>query len=86
MAKHPLLQAVPRAGAEHMLKINKSFSACCTSLLLQFWEVIGDEHGIDITGNYRGDSPLQLERINVYFNEAYCKCSAEPTVRVKEVI
>ena len=26
--------------------------------------------GIDPTGTYHGDSDLQLERINVYFNEA----------------
>ena len=38
--------------------------------LLQFWEVISDEHGIDPTGAYHGDSDLQLERINVYYNEA----------------
>lgn len=37
---------------------------------LQFWEVISDEHGIDPTGTYHGDSDLQLERINVYYNEA----------------
>lgn len=36
----------------------------------QFWEVISDEHGIDPTGSYQGDSKLQLERINVYYNEA----------------
>jgi tubulin beta len=38
--------------------------------LLQFWEIISDEHGIDPTGAYHGDSDLQLERINVYYNEA----------------
>jgi len=27
------------------------------------------EHGISSTGAYEGDNPLQLERINVYFNE-----------------
>ena len=31
----------------------------------KFWEVISDEHGIDPTGTYHGDSDLQLERINV---------------------
>lgn len=36
----------------------------------QFWEVISDEHGIDPSGAYNGDSDLQLERINVYYNEA----------------
>ncbi|OXB78373.1 UNVERIFIED_CONTAM: hypothetical protein H355_009144 [Colinus virginianus] len=35
-----------------------------------FWEVISDEHGIDPSGNYVGDSDLQLERISVYYNEA----------------
>ena len=38
--------------------------------LLQFWEVISDEHGIDPTGSYHGDSDLQLDRISVYYNEA----------------
>lgn len=37
---------------------------------LQFWEVISDEHGIDPTGTYHGDSDLQLDRISVYYNEA----------------
>jgi len=32
--------------------------------------VISDEHGIDPTGSYHGDSDLQLDRINVYYNEA----------------
>ncbi len=32
--------------------------------------MISDEHGIDPVGNYAGDSDLQLERINVYYNEA----------------
>ena len=29
----------------------------------KFWEVISDEHGVDPTGSYHGDSDLQLERI-----------------------
>ena len=32
--------------------------------------MISDEHGVDPTGTYHGDSDLQLERINVYYNEA----------------
>ncbi|XP_058589237.1 tubulin beta chain isoform X1 [Neofelis nebulosa] len=36
----------------------------------EFWEVISDEHGIDPTGTYHGDSDLQLDRISVYYNEA----------------
>ena len=35
-----------------------------------FCSGISDEHGIDPTGTYHGDSDLQLERINVYYNEA----------------
>lgn len=40
------------------------------SFFLQFWEVISEEHGIDQSGIYHGDSDLQLERISVYYNEA----------------
>ena len=36
----------------------------------QFWEVISDEHGISPTGTYEGDNANQLERIEVYYNEA----------------
>ncbi|KAI5638565.1 tubulin/FtsZ family, GTPase domain-containing protein [Phthorimaea operculella] len=43
----------------------------------KFWEVISDEHGIDPTGCYSGDSDLQLERVNVYYNEG-AKCSYVP--------
>ncbi len=38
---------------------------------LQFWEVISGEHGINRVGAYEGDTDLQLERVNVYFNEAH---------------
>ena len=38
--------------------------------VFQFWEVISDEHGIDPSGAYVGDTDLQLERINVYYTEA----------------
>ncbi|KAK9504924.1 hypothetical protein O3M35_009091 [Rhynocoris fuscipes] len=43
---------------------------CGNQVGAKFWEVISDEHGIDPTGTYHGDSDLQLERINVYYNEA----------------
>lgn len=36
----------------------------------KFWEVISDEHGISPAGKYEGSSEMQLERINVYYNEA----------------
>lgn len=45
---------------------------CGNQIGSKFWEVICDEHGVDPTGRYKGDgsSDLQLERINVYYNEA----------------
>ncbi|XP_030648126.1 tubulin beta-4b chain isoform X7 [Chanos chanos] len=43
---------------------------CGNQIGAKFWEVISDEHGIDPTGSYHGDSDLQLDRINVYYNEA----------------
>jgi hypothetical protein len=36
---------------------------CGNQIGSKFWEVISDEHGIDPTGTYHGDSDLQLERI-----------------------
>ncbi|CAJ0872540.1 15084_t:CDS:2 [Entrophospora sp. SA101] len=43
---------------------------CGNQIGAKFWEVISDEHGIDYSGAYQGDSDLQLERISVYYNEA----------------
>eukprot|EP00484_Ammonia_sp_Unknown_P012133 CAMPEP_0197076684 /NCGR_PEP_ID=MMETSP1384-20130603/212240_1 /TAXON_ID=29189 /ORGANISM="Ammonia sp." /LENGTH=636 /DNA_ID=CAMNT_0042515543 /DNA_START=89 /DNA_END=1999 /DNA_ORIENTATION=+ len=43
---------------------------CGNQIGAKFWEVISDEHGISPTGSYQGDSDLQLERVNVYYNEA----------------
>ena len=49
---------------------------CGNQIGAKFWEVISDEHGIDPTGTYHGDSDLQLERINVYYNEATGKSTS----------
>ena len=57
---------------------------CGNQIGAKFWEIIrlfhivasfhlsrSDEHGIDPTGSYTGEAAdLQLERINVYYNEA----------------
>ncbi len=51
-------------------KVSKILEYLYMIFFFQFWEVISDEHGIDPTGAYKGDSDLQLERINVYYNEA----------------
>ncbi|PWA92509.1 Tubulin beta-8 chain -like protein [Artemisia annua] len=45
---------------------------CGNQIGAKFWEVVCAEHGIDPTGRYQGDTDLQLERINVYYNEASC--------------
>jgi hypothetical protein len=37
-----------------------------------FWQTISGEHGLDGSGVYNGTSDLQLERMNVYFNEVRC--------------
>ncbi|CRL07770.1 CLUMA_CG020724, isoform A [Clunio marinus] len=42
---------------------------CGNQIGSKFWEIISDEHGIDPNGHYHGDTDLQLERINVYYNE-----------------
>jgi tubulin beta len=43
---------------------------CGNQIGAKFWEVVCEEHGIDPTGTYQGVSDLQLERVNVYYNEA----------------
>ena len=44
---------------------------CGNQIGTNFWETITEEHGIDpTTGIYQGHSDLQLQRMNVYFNEA----------------
>uniref|UniRef100_G3NBG8 Tubulin/FtsZ GTPase domain-containing protein n=1 Tax=Gasterosteus aculeatus aculeatus TaxID=481459 RepID=G3NBG8_GASAC len=43
---------------------------CGNQIGTKFWEVISDEHGIDPAGCYAGDSSLQLDRVDVYYNEA----------------
>ena len=58
-------------GVELVLVLFRARQGQCGNQIgAKFWEVIADEHGIDPTGTYHGDSDLQLERINVYFNEA----------------
>jgi len=42
---------------------------CGNQIGAKFWEVMAAEHGIDPGGAYVGDNELQLQRIDVYFNE-----------------
>jgi len=44
---------------------------CGNQIGSKFWQVISEEHGIDPScGLYKGKEDMQLERINVYYNEA----------------
>ena len=43
---------------------------CGNQIGSSFWESLCGEHGLDFDGQYHGDSDLQLDKINVYFNEA----------------
>ncbi|XP_023160465.1 tubulin beta chain isoform X1 [Drosophila hydei] len=43
---------------------------CGNQIGSKFWEIISAEHGIDPNGYYHGESDLQHERIDVYYNEA----------------
>ncbi|KAI9291474.1 alpha-tubulin [Neoconidiobolus thromboides FSU 785] len=43
---------------------------CGNQIGTKFWEVISEEHGILSDGIYGGSDDQQLERINVYYNEA----------------
>ncbi|OQV19177.1 Tubulin beta-4 chain [Hypsibius exemplaris] len=43
---------------------------CGNQIGSKFWETINGEHGIDPTGSYTGDNANQLERIDVYYQNA----------------
>ena len=38
---------------------------CGNQIGAKFWEMISDEHGIDTSGEYKGESEVQQERIEV---------------------
>ena len=43
---------------------------CGNQIGCKFIETISEEHGIQPDGQYKGTKDTQLERINVYYNEA----------------
>ncbi|RTE78593.1 Tubulin beta chain [Fusarium euwallaceae] len=43
---------------------------CGNQIGTNFWQTVSGEHGIDLDGAYNGTSDAQLERLNVYFNQA----------------
>ncbi|XP_054856255.1 tubulin beta-3 chain [Eublepharis macularius] len=68
---HPQPPSRHRRSSRSMREIvHIQAGQCGNQIGAKFWEVISDEHGIDPSGNYVGDSDLQLERISVYYNEA----------------
>ena len=75
-SKHSLLAEPPRhtptwASFATMREIvHLQAGQCGNQIGAKFWEVISDEHGIQPDGSYAGDNEYQLERINVYYNEA----------------
>ena len=60
------------------MSMNNEFVLC-----FQFWETISEEHGIDGTGKYTGDNDVQLERIDVYYNQAQGKYKLKAPVRIQ---
>merc|ERR1712226_926827 len=42
---------------------------CGNQVGAAFWEVAAKEHGLDPDGTYTGDDPIQMERIEVFFDE-----------------
>jgi len=42
---------------------------CGNQIGTRFWETISEEHGLDGNGIYVGSADVQLEKINVYYNE-----------------
>ncbi|KAL8682200.1 MAG: hypothetical protein Q9186_001738 [Xanthomendoza sp. 1 TL-2023] len=51
-------------------KVHLQTGQCGNQIGAAFWQLISGEHGLDASGTYEGTSDLQLERMNVYFNEA----------------
>ncbi|XP_034934663.1 tubulin beta chain-like [Chelonus insularis] len=49
--------------------IHLQLGQCGNTIGCKFWEVITNEHGINSDGNWQGESELQKQRLNIYFNE-----------------
>lgn len=44
--------------------------SCVAQLLFQFWELLGEEHRIDLSGAYHGNNDSLLDKLEVYFHQA----------------
>ena len=68
----PMTCDISEAGLEESSVMK--FQVCCSmNLVFQFWETISEEHGVDEKGNYTGNEDVQLEKIDVYYNQSACK-------------
>merc|ERR1712243_41298 len=63
-------QQLPTTNIRMREIVHLQAGQCGNQIGAKFWEIISDEHGIDPTGAYTGTSDLQMERIEVYYNEA----------------
>merc|ERR1712122_134037 len=68
MGESPSSQARPSTNMREIVHLQAG--QCGNQIGAKFWEIISDEHGIDPNGAYIGTSELQMERIEVYYNEA----------------
>ncbi|XP_018330927.1 tubulin beta chain-like isoform X2 [Agrilus planipennis] len=48
--------------------VHLQIGAAGNNIGTKFWEVVSDEHGICPDGHWHGESDLQLQRLNVYYN------------------
>ena len=57
---------------------------CGNQIGAKFWEVISDEHGVDPTGTYHGDSDLQLEA-RLPDDDTLSRCSVSHSGPLKSI-
>ena len=64
---HRKLETLPKMPREI---VHIQAGQCGNQIGSKFWEVISDEHGIGQDGIANPESDLQMERVEVYYNEA----------------
>ncbi|KAL8657686.1 MAG: hypothetical protein Q9226_001662 [Calogaya cf. arnoldii] len=64
------IEKIAAANGKSPAEVHLQTGQCGNQIGAAFWQMISAEHGLDASGTYEGTSDLQLERMNVYFNEA----------------
>ncbi|KAF9740909.1 beta-tubulin [Paraphaeosphaeria minitans] len=59
---------------------------CGNQIGAAFWQQISGEHGLDGSGVYNGTSDLQLERMNVYFNEVRGANESPIKIHISDIV